>query len=107
MPVRSWSNTSRTINKNKNKNNKATIDHSMWFHRPPLRDPSASWWIDDEDDDADEGGWLAALLVRRPHAVAHGVGAGEGSCERGSIFTRDGVLVASTAQEGLIRLLQQ
>jgi len=57
----------------------ASIDHTMWFHRP-FR--------------ADE--WLL-YVVDSPSA------SGARGFARGSIFTRDGRLVASTAQEGLIR----
>ena len=41
---------------------------------------------------------VAAVLVRQPHR------AGRRGLARGQIFSRDGRLVASTAQEGLIRL---
>ena len=57
----------------------ASIDHTMWFHRP-FR--------------ADE--WLL-------YAVDSPSASGARGFARGSIFTRDGRLVASTAQEGLIR----
>jgi acyl-CoA thioesterase-2 len=57
----------------------ASIDHGMWFHRG-FR--------------ADE--WLL-YSVDSPSA------SGARGFARGSIFTRDGRLVASTAQEGLIR----
>ncbi len=57
----------------------ASIDHAMWFHRP--------FRVDD---------WLL-YSVDSPSA------AGARGFARGSIFTRDGQLVASTAQEGLIR----
>ena len=57
----------------------ATIDHAMWFHRP-FR--------------ADE--WL--LYVQESPVSARS----RGFC-RGTFFTRSGVLVASCAQEGLIR----
>jgi len=57
----------------------ASIDHAMWFHRP-FR--------------ADE--WLL-YSVDSPSA------SGARGFARGSIYTRDGRLVASTAQEGLIR----
>jgi acyl-CoA thioesterase-2 len=58
----------------------ATLDHAIWFHRP-FR--------------ADE--WL--LYVSDSPSAAGGRG-----FTRGSIFTRDGRLVASTVQEGLLRL---
>lgn len=57
----------------------ASLDHVMWFHRP--------FRIDD---------WLL-YAIDSPNA--HG---GRGLA-RGQIFTREGTLVASTAQEGLIR----
>jgi acyl-CoA thioesterase-2 len=59
----------------------ASIDHAMWFHRA-LR-------IDD---------WL---LYATDSPSASGVRA----FTRGSIFARDGRLVANTAQEGLMRKL--
>lgn len=57
----------------------ASIDHSMWFHRPFRMDQ-----------------WLL-------HAMDSPAAAGARGLNRGSIFTADGVLVASVAQEGLIR----
>jgi acyl-CoA thioesterase-2 len=57
----------------------ASLDHSLWFHRP--------FRIDD---------WL--LYVAESPVAAGGRG-----FARGTFFTRDGRLVASTAQEGLIR----
>ncbi|MGE5511895.1 MAG: acyl-CoA thioesterase II [Bacteroidota bacterium] len=57
----------------------ASLDHALWFHRPFRAD---EW-----------------LLYSQDSPSAHGA---RGLC-RGSIFTRDGVLVASVAQEGLIR----
>jgi len=58
----------------------ASIDHAMWFHRP-FR--------------ADE--WLL-YAVESPSA------SGARGFARGNLYTRDGRLVASTAQEGLMRL---
>jgi acyl-CoA thioesterase-2 len=58
----------------------ASIDHAMWFHAP-MR-------VDD---------WLLYSLDSPSASGARGF-------TRGSIFTRDGRLVASTAQEGLIRV---
>ena len=58
----------------------ASLDHAMWFHRP-FR--------------ADE--WL--LYVQESPSASGGRG-----FNRGAIYRRDGVLVASVAQEGLIRL---
>jgi acyl-CoA thioesterase-2 len=57
----------------------ASLDHALWFHRPFRAD---EWLLYAQDSPSAEGG--------------------RGLC-RGSIFTRDGVLVASVAQEGLIR----
>jgi acyl-CoA thioesterase II len=57
----------------------ASLDHAVWFHRP-FR--------------ADE--WLLYVQDSPSTQTARGF------C-RGSIFSRDGVLVASVAQEGLIR----
>lgn len=57
----------------------ASLDHAVWFHRP-LR-------FDD---------WL--LFVFESASVAGGRG-----FNRGSVFSRDGRLVASIAQEGLMR----
>lgn len=58
----------------------ASLDHAMWFHRP-FR--------------ADE--WLLYAQVSPSASGARGFATG-------SFFTRDGRLVASVAQEGLIRL---
>jgi len=58
----------------------ASIDHAMWFHRPV--------WVDD---------WLLYAMDSPSASGARGFA-------RASIFTRDGVLVASTAQEGLVRV---
>jgi acyl-CoA thioesterase-2 len=57
----------------------ASIDHAIWFHRD-LR-------VDD---------WLLYAIESPSASGARGF-------SRGSIFTRDGRLVASVAQEGLIR----
>ncbi|PJG57657.1 acyl-CoA thioesterase II [Aeromonas cavernicola] len=57
----------------------ATIDHSMWFHRP--------FRLDD---------WLL-YVVDSPSASSGR------ALVRGQFFNRDGVLVASTMQEGVIR----
>jgi acyl-CoA thioesterase II len=59
----------------------ASIDHAMWFH--------ADVRVDD---------WLLYVIDSPSASGAKGF-------TRGSIFSRDGKLVASTAQEGLIRLL--
>jgi acyl-CoA thioesterase-2 len=61
----------------------ASLDHAMWFHRP--------FRIDD---------WLLYSMDSPNASGARGLA-------RGEIFTRDGVLVASTAQEGLIRVLSE
>jgi len=58
----------------------ASLDHAMWFHRPAR--------VDD---------WLL-LAYESPNA------SGARGLARGAIYARDGRLVASTAQEGLIRL---
>lgn len=57
----------------------ASLDHAMWFHRPCRLD---DWILYTQDS---------------PSA------AGARGMTRGSIFTRDGRLIASVAQEGLIR----
>lgn len=57
----------------------ASLDHAMWFHRPFRFD---DWLLYDIDAPSAQG--------------ARGLA-------RGRWFTRDGVLVASTTQEGLIR----
>ncbi len=58
----------------------ASIDHAMWFHRP-MR-------VDD---------WLLYSIESPAAAGARGFA-------RASLFTRAGVLVGSTAQEGLVRV---
>jgi len=58
----------------------ASIDHAMWYHRP-LR-------VDD---------WLL-------YAVDSPSASGARGFARASVFTQDGRLVASTAQEGLVRI---
>ncbi len=57
----------------------ASIDHALWLHRPFRAD---EW-----------------LLYAQNSPSAHGA---RGFC-LGSVYTRDGVLVASVAQEGLVR----
>jgi acyl-CoA thioesterase-2 len=57
----------------------ASLDHAMWFHRPFRAD---EW-----------------LLYAQDSPSAYGA---RGFC-RGSVFTRHGLLVASTTQEGLMR----
>lgn len=58
----------------------ATLDHAIWFHRP--------FRVDD---------WMLYSMDSPASAGARGF-------TRGCIFTRDGTLVASIAQEGLVRL---
>jgi acyl-CoA thioesterase II len=58
----------------------ASLDHAMWFHHP-FR---ANEWL---------------LYAQDSPSAAGGRG-----FNRGSLFTRDGKLIASVAQEGLIRL---
>jgi acyl-CoA thioesterase-2 len=57
----------------------ASIDHALWFHRVPRVDE-----------------WL--LYVQDSPAAA-----GARGFARGTLFARDGTLVASVAQEGLLR----
>jgi acyl-CoA thioesterase-2 len=59
----------------------ASLDHAVWFHRPFRCD---DWLLYAEDSPSTQG--------------ARGF-------NRGLIFSRDGALVASTAQEGLIRVI--
>ena len=61
----------------------ASLDHAMWFHRP--------FRVDD---------WLLYSLDSPTACNARGLA-------RGQFFTRDGALVASVAQEGLIRVLPE
>jgi acyl-CoA thioesterase-2 len=58
----------------------ATLDHAVWFHRP--------FRIDE---------WMLYVTDSPVTAGARGFA-------RGSVFTREGVLVASVAQEGLTRV---
>jgi acyl-CoA thioesterase-2 len=57
----------------------ASLDHTIWFHRPFRAD---EWWLYDQTSPSASGG--------RGLAVAR-------------VFAQDGRLVASVAQEGLIR----
>ncbi|MEO6170338.1 MAG: acyl-CoA thioesterase II [Lysobacter sp.] len=59
----------------------ASLDHALWFHRPFRADD-----------------WLL-YSIDSPSAQ------GSRGLARGQIYSRDGVLVASTAQEGLIRVV--
>ncbi len=61
----------------------ASLDHAMWFHRPFRAD---EWLLYHQDSPSTSG--------------ARGF-------NRGSVYTRDGVLVASVTQEGLIRVIQK
>jgi len=58
----------------------ASLDHAMWFHQPFRAD---EWLLYAEDSPSASGGR---------------------GMNRGMLFTRDGKLIASTAQEGLIRI---
>ena len=58
----------------------ASLDHAMWFHRP-----------------VDLNQWLLYAIDTPSTSQARGY-------TRGHIFTEQGELVASTVQEGLIRL---
>ena len=58
----------------------ASLDHALWFHRPFRAD---DWLLYAQDS---------------PNLL------GSRGLSRGLIFTRDGALVASVAQEGLVRL---
>ena len=57
----------------------ASLDHAMWFHRPFRLDE-----------------WLLHVMHSPNASGARGL-------VRGSVFSSDGRLVASTAQEGLLR----
>jgi acyl-CoA thioesterase-2 len=57
----------------------ASLDHTIWFHRPFRAD---EWWLYDQWSPSASGGRGLAL---------------------GRVFTQDGTLVATVAQEGLIR----
>ena len=59
----------------------ASLDHALWFHREVR---------------ADE--WLLYAMDSPNASGARGFA-------RGQFFTQDGVLVASTAQEGLMRVI--
>jgi len=61
----------------------ATLDHAMWFHRPFRMDE-----------------WLLYAMRSPSASKARGI-------NLGSVYTRDGKLVATTAQEGLIRYRKQ
>ncbi|MCR6031187.1 acyl-CoA thioesterase II [Nocardioides sp. zg-579] len=57
----------------------ASLDHTIWFHRPFRAD---EWWLYDQWSPSASGGRGLSL---------------------GRVFTEDGTLVATVAQEGLIR----
>jgi acyl-CoA thioesterase-2 len=57
----------------------ASLDHTIWFHRPFRVD---EWWLYDQWSPSASGGRGLSL---------------------GRVFTEDGTLVATVAQEGLIR----
>lgn len=57
----------------------ASLDHTIWFHRPFRAD---RWWLYDQ--------WSPSAQSARGLAL-------------GRVFTEDGTLVATVAQEGLIR----
>jgi acyl-CoA thioesterase II len=61
----------------------ASLDHAMWFHQPAL----TAWRADQ---------WLLYALDSPSSSASRGY-------NRGMIFTADGLLVASTMQEGLMR----
>jgi acyl-CoA thioesterase II len=61
----------------------ASLDHALWFHRPFRAD---EW-----------------LLYAQDSPSSHGA---RGFC-RGNVFTRDGRLIASVCQEGLMRKLSR
>jgi acyl-CoA thioesterase-2 len=59
----------------------ASLDHALWFHRPFRADD-----------------WLLYSLDSPSAQDSRGLA-------RGQFYTRNGILVASTAQEGLIRVV--
>lgn len=61
----------------------ASLDHTIWFHRPFRAD---EWWLYDQVSPMAHGGRGLAL---------------------GRVFTQDGTLVATVAQEGLIRVVDR
>jgi acyl-CoA thioesterase-2 len=61
----------------------ASLDHALWFHRPFRAD---EWLLYSIDSPSAQGGRGLA---------------------RGLIYDRSGKLVASTAQEGLIRVVTE
>ncbi len=61
----------------------ASLDHAMWFHRV---DPLDGWLLYTQDSPSAQG---------------------SRGFTRGALYARDGTLIASVAQEGLIRLRRQ
>lgn len=61
----------------------ASLDHALWFHRPCRVDE-----------------WLLYAMDSPNASGARGY-------SRGQFFTADGLLVASTAQEGLVRVVEE
>ncbi|GAB7003883.1 acyl-CoA thioesterase II [Nocardioides sp. AN3] len=57
----------------------ASLDHTIWFHRPFRAD---EWWLYDQVSPSAQGGRGLAI---------------------GRVFTQDGMLAATVAQEGIIR----
>jgi len=57
----------------------ASLDHTIWFHRPLRAD---EWWLYDQESPSAQGGRGLSL---------------------GRVFAQDGTLVATVAQEGIIR----
>lgn len=57
----------------------ASLDHTIWFHRPFRAD---EWWLYDQESPSAQGGRGLSI---------------------GRVFTQDGLLVATAAQEGIIR----
>jgi acyl-CoA thioesterase II len=57
----------------------ASLDHAIWFHRPFRPD---DWWLYDQVSPSAQGGRGLSI---------------------GRVFSRDGVLAATVAQEGIIR----
>jgi acyl-CoA thioesterase-2 len=61
----------------------ASLDHTIWFHRPFRAD---EWWLYDQVSPSAQGGRGLSI---------------------GRVFTQDGLLAATVAQEGLIRPLRR
>ena len=67
----------------RNRRSSASLDHSIWFHRPPR--------------------WTGWLLYTTSSHVAHSARA----LIYGTMYAENGTLMASVAQEGLVRPLRQ